>query len=132
MDPRYRVDDTRRIISPALILYQDLLEANLKQMRAIAGDASRLRPHCKTHKMAEVTKRELAHGITKHKCATFAEAEMLAGAGVTDVLLSYNLVGPNIDRAVQFRERFPKVTLRVQADHPKPVAELGKAMTAAG
>lgn len=132
MDPQYRVADTRQIISPALILYKDLLEANLDRMLTIAGDKNRLRPHCKTHKMPQVTKLELARGITKHKCATFAEAEMLAEAGVTDVFLSYNLVGPNIDRAVAFRRKFPQVTLRVQADHPGPVAELSRAMSAAG
>jgi D-serine deaminase-like pyridoxal phosphate-dependent protein len=132
MDPAYRIEDTRPIISPALILYQDLLEANLDRMLAIAKGVSRLRPHCKTHKMPQVTKRELARGITKHKCATFAEAEMLAEAGVEDIFLSYNLVGPNIDRAVAFRRKYPRVAFRVQADHPGPLAELGRAMSAAG
>lgn len=132
MDARYRIEDTREIISPALVLYQDLLEANLRRMVAIARDPARLRPHAKTHKMPQVARRELAHGIVKHKCATFAEAEMLAGAGVGDILLSYNLVGPNVGRAVEFRRRFPRATLRVQADHPGPVAELGRAMAAAG
>jgi D-serine deaminase-like pyridoxal phosphate-dependent protein len=132
MDPAYRIEDTRQIISPALILYKDLLESNLDRMLAIAQGASRLRPHCKTHKMPQVTKLELARGITKHKCATFAEAEMLAEAGVTDIFLSYNLVGPNIGRAVAFRQKFPRVTLRVQADHPGPIAELGRAMSTAG
>lgn len=132
MDPAYRIEDTRQIISPALILFHDLLEANLDRMLAIARGAARLRPHCKTHKMPQVTARELARGITKHKCATFAEAEMLADAGVTDIFLSYNLVGPNIGRAVAFRRKFPHVVLRVQADHPGPVSELGQAMAAAG
>ena len=101
-------------------------------MIAIAGDPARLRPHCKTHKMPQVTKLELARGIAKHKCATFAEAEMLAEAGAPDILLSYNPVGPNIGRAVEFVKRFPRVSFQVQADHPGPVAELGRAMSAAG
>src|SRR5215472_5917527 len=96
VDACYRIEDTRQIISPALIVYRELLEANLDRMIAIAGNPARLRPHCKTHKMPQVTKIELARGITKHKCATFAEAEMLAEAGVVDIFLSYNLVGPNI------------------------------------
>lgn len=132
MDAEYRIADTSRIITPALILYRDLLEANLDRMVAIAGDVARLRPHCKTHKMPQVTRLELERGIRKHKCATFAEAEMLADAGVDDVFLSYNLVGPNIERAVAFRQKFPAVTLRVQADHPRPIADLGKAMSAKG
>ncbi|MFN0056210.1 MAG: D-TA family PLP-dependent enzyme [Planctomycetales bacterium] len=132
MDGPYRIADTRQIISPALVLYKDLMEANFDRMVAIAGNAARLRPHCKTHKMAQVTQFELSRGIARHKCATFAEAEMLAEAGVQDIFLSYNLVGPNIDRAVAFRRKFPRVVLRVQADHPGPIAALGQAMSAAG
>jgi D-threonine aldolase len=132
MESRFRIEDTSQIISPALVLYREQLEENLDRMISIAGSAARLRPHCKTHKMAQVTKIELARGITKHKCATFAEAEMLADAGANDIFLSYNLVGPNIARAVAFAKKYPRVSLMVQADHPKPVAELGKAMSSAG
>jgi D-serine deaminase-like pyridoxal phosphate-dependent protein len=132
MDASYRIEDTREIISPALIVYRELMEANLASMMAIAGDVGRLRPHCKTHKMPQVTRLELSRGITKHKCATFAEAEMLAEAGVPDIFLSYNLVGPNIGRAVEFRKKFPRVAFLVQADHPDPVAALGRAMSAGG
>lgn len=132
MDSQYRITDTRQIISPALVLFKDLVEANIERMIAIAGDRNRLRPHCKTHKMPQVTRLELARGILKHKCATFAEAEMLAEAGVTDIFLSYNLVGPNIERAVAFRRRYPGVALRLQVDHPGPTAELDRAMSAAG
>ncbi len=57
---------------------------------------------------------------------------MLAEAGVPDVFLAYNLVGPNIQRAVAFRRRFPDVKFAVTADHPKPVLALAKAMQAAG
>jgi len=78
MDPRYHIGDTSEIITPAVVLFVELLEQNLDKMIEIAGDPARLRPHCKTHKMAEVIRRELRKGIVKHKCATFAEAEMLA------------------------------------------------------
>jgi D-serine deaminase-like pyridoxal phosphate-dependent protein len=132
MDASYRIEDTSQIISPALIVYRELLETNLDSMIALAGRTDRLRPHCKTHKMPQVTKLELARGITKHKCATFAEAEMLADAGVRDIFLSYNLVGPNVRRAVEFRKKFPQVSFQVQADHPGPIAELGRAMFSAG
>jgi D-serine deaminase-like pyridoxal phosphate-dependent protein len=131
MDASYRIEDTSQIISPGLIVFRELMEANLDAMIRIAGSAARLRPHCKTHKMPQVTRIELARGILKHKCATFAEAEMLADAGVKDIFLSYNLVGPNIGRAVEFVKKFPDVSFQVTADHPKPIAELGQAMSAA-
>lgn len=132
MDAQYRIADTSGIFTPAMIVFRELLEANLDHMIEIARDVNRLRPHCKTHKMPEVTKLELKKGIYKHKCATHAEAEMLANAGVQDIVLSYNVVGPNIARTVKFVQKFPKVDLKVLADHPEPIAQLGKAMSAAG
>lgn len=132
MDPRYRVADTRSIVTPALLVFREQLDANLEHMISIAGSAARLRPHCKTHKMPQVTKLELDRGITRHKCATLAEAEMLAEAGVVDSFLAYNIVGANIARCVAFLQKFPKSGLKVQADHPRPVAQLGEAMSAAG
>jgi D-threonine aldolase len=131
-DPRYRIEDTSRIFTPALVLFREILEENLDRMIRIAGAPSRLRPHCKTHKMPAVTRIELAKGIAKHKCATFGEAEMLADAGVEDVFLAYPLVGPNIGRAIAFVERFPGVRFSVTADHPAPIAALGQAFAKAG
>jgi D-threonine aldolase len=128
----YYVEDLARVFSPSLVLFRELLDQNIDSMIGIAGSPGRLRPHCKTHKMAEVTRIELAKGIRKHKCATLAEAEMLAEAGVKDVFLAYNLVGPNLERAVQFLRRFADVTLSVTADHPQAVAALSQAVSAAG
>src|SRR4051812_6262299 len=82
--------------------------------------------------MPEVTRLELQRGIRKHKAATFAEAEMLADAGVKDIFLAYNLVGPNIQRAVRFVEKYPHVMFAATADHPDPIEKLSAAMSAAG
>src|SRR5690349_14354553 len=132
MNPRYRIEDTSEIISPAVVLFREILVDNLRGMIAIARDVARLRPHCKTHKMLEVTQIELGHGIVKHKCATFAEAEMLAEAGVKDIFLAYNLVGPNIPRAVKFLQKYPGVEFAVTADDPAMIDLLSKAMSSAG
>lgn len=132
MDPRYVIADTRDVITPALMIFHEILDANLAEMIRIAGSPTRLRPHCKTHKMREVIELELAAGIVRHKCATLAEAEMLARAGVKDILLAYNVVGANVPRVANFVQGFPTVRFAVTADHPRPVAELGKAMGAIG
>ena len=132
MDARYKIADTSEIITPALLVYQELLENNLGHMISIARDPRRLRPHCKTHKMRRVTQLELSKGITRHKCATFAEAEMLAEAGVKDIFLAYNIVGANIGRAVRFRRQYPAGAFAVTADHPAPLAALAAAMHDAG
>jgi D-threonine aldolase len=128
----YRVEDLARLLSPSLLLFRELLNQNIDSMIGVAGSPERLRPHCKTHKMAEITRIELAKGIRKHKCATFAEAQMLADAGAKDIFLAYNPVGPNIERAAEFVRRFPDVTFSVTADHPQAVAALSRAMSAAG
>jgi D-threonine aldolase len=132
VNSRYKINGTSAIITPALVVFPELVEDNIRRMIGIAGDPARLRPHCKTHKMAAVTRLVLEHGVAKHKCATFAEAEMLADAGVRDVLLAYNLVGPNVGRAVRFVEKYPDVRFSATVDHAGPLAAMGEAMTAAG
>ncbi len=131
MDSKYVIADTTQILSPALLVYREIVMRNLKRMIEIAGNVNRLRPHCKTHKMPAVTKIELSMGITKHKCATFAEAEMLADCGVKDIFLAYNLVGPNITRAVRFLQKYPDVRFAVTADDALMIAELSEAMATA-
>ena len=131
-DERYRIDDTSEIITPGIVVFRDIVQRNIETMVSIAGDAARLRPHCKTHKMKEVVELQIGQGITKHKCATFAEAEMVVAAGALDVVLAYNMVGPNIRRAVEFRKTYPDVKFAVTADHAGPIEELGRQMSAAG
>lgn len=129
---QYSIDDLSTIYSPALVIFRDLVEQNIQVMLDIAGSADRLRPHCKTHKMPTVARMQLDRGITKHKCATFAEAEMLADAGAKDIFLGYNLVGPNIERAVAFAARYPEVSFSVTGDDATEIQRLGDAMTATG
>src|SRR6516162_10537247 len=93
MDPRYQVRDTGHIFTPALLFYKDLIRRNIARAIEIAGSPTRLRPHVKTHKTAEIVHLELKAGITKHKCATLAEAELLAQAGAEEVFIAFNMVG---------------------------------------
>jgi D-serine deaminase-like pyridoxal phosphate-dependent protein len=132
MHSMYAIQRPAEIPSPALLVFRPVFEANLREMLRIAGSPARLRPHCKTHKIAEIVRRQLALGIARHKCATIAEAEMLARAGCPDVLLAYNPVGPNIARVVQLQSEFPTIRLSVLADDPEPVSQLGAAATSAG
>jgi D-serine deaminase-like pyridoxal phosphate-dependent protein len=131
-DARYAIADTSQMLSPSLVVFRDLVEGNLAEMIRIAGSPNRLRPHCKTHKMREVVELELARSITRHKCATIAEAEMLAEAGVQDIFWAYNPVGPNIGRVARFVQKYPHVKLAVTGDHPGPIAMLAGQLAAAG
>jgi len=127
----YAVEDVSEIASPSLLVFQQRLASNIRQMVEIAGDASRLTPHCKTHKIAEIVKLLIEQGVTSHKCATIAEAEMLASAGASRVLLAYNPVGPNINRVVQLLQTFPAVKFSVTCDHILPLQQLSAAVTGA-
>src|SRR5213078_895528 len=84
MNP-YAVTDPTAVPTPALLFYPALIRRNLRRAIEVAGGADRLRPHVKTHKTRDIAAIELEMGLRKHKCATLAEAEMLAEAGAPDV-----------------------------------------------
>jgi D-serine deaminase-like pyridoxal phosphate-dependent protein len=132
MNPRYAVRDTSAIFSPALLFFKDLIKQNIARCLEIAGSAARLRPHVKTHKTREIVGLELEAGITKQKCATLAEAEMIASCGVRDVLLAYNIVGPNCGRLAKLLKAYPECRFSVVCDHPRAARDLSAAMNAAG
>ena len=126
----YQIADTSEIYSPGYVVFKSLVEANLKEMIRIAGDVGSLRPHCKTHKMPAITRIQLDVGIAKHKCATIAEAEMLCDAGVDDILIAYQLVGPNIDRLVRLIDKYPTRKFATIVDHPSVLSQLSSKLIA--
>ena len=75
----YTVSNAAEIPSPALLVYPDRVEENIRRMIRVAGGVGRLRPHMKTNKLPEVIRMQMDQGITKFKCATIAEAEMVGG-----------------------------------------------------
>ena len=90
----YSIDNVNELDSPALVIYPDRVKENILTLIKSISDINNLRPHIKTHKSSEVSTLMLKEGIKKFKCATIAEAEMLAMAGAPDVLLAYQPVGP--------------------------------------
>jgi D-threonine aldolase len=132
MDSCYRLQDPSKVFSPALLFYKELIVKNINQAVKMAGSPARLRPHAKTHKTREIIELELQAGITKHKCATIAEAEMLATTGVRDVFLAYNMVGPNCERLALLAKKFPDVDFSVTADDAHSLNELSSALVRSG
>jgi D-serine deaminase-like pyridoxal phosphate-dependent protein len=123
----YELADSDALPSPALLVYPQRVKENVRRMLAIAGGPQHLRPHIKTHKMPELVKLQLGLGVNKFKCATVSEAEMAAEAGVRDLLLAYQPVGPAIQRVVALMRRFPEVRFSVIVDDAKIVHELSAA-----
>src|SRR5205085_889461 len=118
MNPTYEIRDPSSVYSPSLVFYRELIARNLPTAVSMVGDPRRLRPHVKTHKTREIVRMELAAGVVKHKCATLAEAEMVADCGAPDVLVAYPLVGPNCGRMARLAAAFPGCRFSVLTDHP--------------
>ncbi len=127
MDARYVIRDPSELLSPSLLIYPDVVRQNVEAMIAMAHGPARLRPHVKTHKMAEIVRLAESLGIHKHKCATIAEAEMVAAAGGADVLLSYPLVGPNVKRFTMLVRAYRNAVFRATVDHPDSARALSAA-----
>jgi D-serine deaminase-like pyridoxal phosphate-dependent protein len=112
----YRPENEASIATPCLLLFPERIEENIRRMIAIAGSAERLRTHVKTHKLSELVKLQLQHGIEKFKCATLSEVAMTAGAGGRDILLAYPLLGPFIELFFKLMEAYPESRLSVCVD----------------
>ncbi|MDR2496853.1 MAG: alanine racemase [Tannerellaceae bacterium] len=121
------IQNVAAIDSPALILDVAGVEHNIRAAIAMAGDAGMLRPHVKTHKTPEVAAMMLREGIRKFKCATIAEAEMLALAAAPDIMLAYQPTGPKISRLLRLVGQYPQSRFSCLVDNEATVGELSAA-----
>ena len=120
------------IPTPALLLDLDRFERNIAKMAAsIAAAGKKLRPHSKTHKCPEIARRQIAAGAVGICCAKVGEADVMAEAGIRNILITTEVVGPEkIGRLLGVLERVPETLVVV--DNPDNVRELGLAMSRAG
>jgi D-serine deaminase-like pyridoxal phosphate-dependent protein len=132
IDDRYPIHHPEALLSPSLLIFVEKVRRNVDAMVAMTGGVERLRPHVKTHKMPALLRMLEARGIGKHKVATIAEAEMVAEAGGTDVLIGYPIVGPNLGRFASLVETYPETTFRATVDHPDSARGLSAALARAG
>jgi 3-hydroxy-D-aspartate aldolase len=120
------------IPTPALLLDLDRFDRNLRTAADhVARAGKRLRPHAKTHKCPEIARRQIAAGAIGIVCAKLAEAEVMAAAGISGLLVSTEVVGDEkIGRLMRLLDRDPDVLVVV--DHPDNVGDLARAARAAG
>ena len=121
------LSNTDELPSPALIVYPERVKANIRHMIAIAGNSDRLRPHVKTHKMAEVCALQKAQGIRKFKASTLAEVHMLASSQANDILLAYQPAGPDIHDYVRLAKENPNTTFSTIVDNLETINRLNSA-----
>jgi D-serine deaminase-like pyridoxal phosphate-dependent protein len=110
----YRLTDTENIMTPALVIYPDAVDANIDAaLRLLGGDAERWRPHVKTAKIGAVMRRLTEQGVRNFKCATTLELVTACQAGATDVLLAYPAMGANARRVLAIAADLPRVAISV-------------------
>ncbi len=103
----FEINGIEDLDSPALVVFPERVKHNILLAITMAGDVKKLRPHIKTHKSKEVTELMMQAGIEKFKCATIAEAEMLAQCNAPDVLMAYQPLGPKLKRFVSLVKKYP-------------------------
>ena len=111
------------IQTPALIVDRAALGANIDRMAARARQAGlALRPHAKTHKSKDIAALQLKAGAIGIACATIAEAEMLAAAGIPGILITTSVVGAAKQARVAKLNR--EADIAVVVDHIQQVDEV--------
>jgi D-serine deaminase-like pyridoxal phosphate-dependent protein len=118
--------------TPAAVIDLDIVDRNIARVQAIctaAGVANR--PHIKTHKIPSLAQAQLAAGARGITCQKLGEAEVMADAGVDDILVSYNLIGEaRAARLGALISRSPDV--KVCADNPVTLGTYAAAARLAG
>jgi D-serine deaminase-like pyridoxal phosphate-dependent protein len=112
--------------TPALVIDLDAFERNLRRMADVAASAGvRLRPHAKTHKSPIIGLRQIAHGAVGLCCQKVSEAEILVAGGITDILVSNEVVGAaKLDRLASLAR---DARIAVCADDPENVRNIAAA-----
>lgn len=126
------IDNIDEMDSPALVIYRERVKENIHHAIEMTRDVSKLRPHVKTNKIAEVCRMMMDAGITKFKCATIAEAEMLAMIHAKDVLLAYQPVGPKAKRLLSLVQQYPQTSFSCLIDNINAASHLSKFFSPAG
>lgn len=123
----YLIKNINNIDSPALVIYKERVQQNILMAKNMVKNADVLRPHVKTNKMAEVCKMMMDDGIYKFKCATIAEAEMLAMINAKDVLFAYQPVGPKIERFISLMKKYSSTRFSCLIDNAALAEQMNNA-----
>jgi D-serine deaminase-like pyridoxal phosphate-dependent protein len=125
-EDKYRIAGLETMLTPALLIYMDRVDANIRATIAAAGDnPQRLRPHIKTAKLLRTVRRFFELGIEQCKCATTLELAVACEAGMRDVLVAYPMVGANARRVRELIAHYPSTNISALVDHPVQLMEWG-------
>jgi D-serine deaminase-like pyridoxal phosphate-dependent protein len=117
--------------TPCAVIDMDRVERNIARVQAAceaAGVANR--PHIKTHKSPYLARMQIAAGARGITCQKLGEAEVMADAGIDDILISYNLIGE--EKMARLGALQGKANMTVAADNSTVIAGLPRAAAASG
>jgi len=116
--------------TPALILDIEAAERNIKRMgEYFRGKKVHLRPHVKVHKSPFLAHKQIAAGAPGITCAKLSEAEVMVNAGIEDILIANEVVGPyKVKRLASLAK---ECKIRVLVDDIENAKEISKFATAA-
>jgi D-serine deaminase-like pyridoxal phosphate-dependent protein len=124
-------DAAADIDTPALIVDLDAFERNLDLMaNAVRGAGVALRPHAKSHKCPDIAHAQIERGAVGICCQKVSEAEVFVAAGIRDVLVTNEIVGPR--KCSRLANLAREATIGVLVDDAATVLHLGAAARAAG
>jgi len=117
--------------TPALVVDLPAMERNIVRMtERILGNSVNWRPHTKGQKIPAIAQQLIRAGAIGVTCAKLGEAEVMAAAGIQDILIANQIVGAEkIARLVNLRRHTDVI---VAVDSPENVTELSKAACAKG
>ena len=117
--------------TPALLLDLDVIDANLKRLQQAGQERDvNVRVHFKSLKCGGLARYIASKGLPTFLCAKLNEAEVLADAGIADILIANQVVGPH--KMARLAALAKRVSLRVCVDHPDNIDQLSRAMNDAG
>jgi len=126
-DQSYGVSGIDDVLTPALVIYPDLVAANIERtIELLDGDASRWRVHIKTAKLGYTLRLLVERGVRNFKCATTLELLVACRGGAADVLLAYPAMGANAGRAREIADQFPEVRISVLAENEEQLQQWRK------
>jgi D-serine deaminase-like pyridoxal phosphate-dependent protein len=113
-DEKFRVRDVENVLTPALLIYPELVASNIAcTLKLLGGDANRWRAHIKTAKFDYTLRMLIDRGVRNFKCATTLELLHACQNGAEDMLLAYPVVGANARRVAEISKQFPQVRISV-------------------
>jgi D-serine deaminase-like pyridoxal phosphate-dependent protein len=106
-----------QIDTPALLIDLDAMEFNMKTMASFfQGTRTSLRPHFKTHKTPVLAHMQLQAGAIGMTCAKVGEAEVLVNAGIDDILIANQIIGPQKIARLASLARQTRITVAVDSE----------------